>query len=733
MSQSLSTMSLQFLSPFATDSGQRSTDSEDSDSHFDDAISTHTGTDSSFLTLDQQPPVAAMIEHYCGGGGGGASYSYSNYTTTIHNNKDESSLKKPNKDESSLKKPTKGLSKGEEGKEGGGLTEDTRDLMYWGRKLLARIPQQRWRRQYRHPRTDTRWGGFLLRLKLYRLEIIGTVMIVAGVAIVIASVVNPDAFTFRDQQESSSSSNSSLRPPTTTMNTGGGSGWIVTWERPSLAPALSPTGMYDGFVYVGAPTVVPLDDTQNDKTSNAPHQTPAPPPSYTEPPTHPKSQDVMDILSLISPQGQLEDPTTPQGMAYQWLVNMDELHLARQQDDTFTSSRIQRIQQRYILATLYFATGGRRTTTTWSVCGAVPMMSSSTSTSSSSSSSRSTRCIYEDGISVCADRDAFIYCNASHSQSQQQQQLQQQQQSQQGLPPPEAATPPQEEAQEQATDMELDDFDATDARPSSTALAISSSFRQIDTSTNVIMEDATTTTSSTSSTSKRWLSEVSECLWFGVTCTSNETLESIVMVGNGLMGSLVPEFAFLSDLTLLDLSHNQLEGTLPTEWGAPFSQLSHLSLAHNAFQGSLPPAWFYALSNLDTFNVQSNQLTGILPPMELALWSRNMKHLFLSGNRFKGAIPESIGQLSRLQWLDASGNDWTGSLPSSLSSLQQLKYLNVSDCVGLEGSRLPDEIGSLTSLGKSRATLGCLARFVALTRVSHTVFHSLCVIYCVFF
>ena len=55
-------------------------------------------------------------------------------------------------------------------------------------------------------------------------------------------------------------------------------------------------------------------------------------------------------------------------MAYQWIMEQDDLNL----DHNNSKEGGKLMIQRYILATLYFATGGGRTLSTWKQCSAVP-------------------------------------------------------------------------------------------------------------------------------------------------------------------------------------------------------------------------------------------------------------------------------------------------------------------------------------------------------------------------
>lgn len=72
-------------------------------------------------------------------------------------------------------------------------------------------------------------------------------------------------------------------------------------------------------------------------------------------------------------------------------------------------------------------------------------------------------------------------------------------------------------------------------------------------------------------------------------------------------------------------------------------------------------------------------------------------NLHLEKNELVGTLPESIGQLTTLTWLELDTNELEGTLPASMGSLTLVEYLRMSGN-GLSGT-IPASLGSL-----SRAT-----------------------------
>lgn len=82
------------------------------------------------------------------------------------------------------------------------------------------------------------------------------------------------------------------------------------------------------------------------------------------------------------------------------------------------------------------------------------------------------------------------------------------------------------------------------------------------------------------------------------------------------------------------------------------------------------------LSLVTSIDLSGNNLSGTLPEEVTGLFG--LVVLNLSRNHMTGHIPESISNMHQLSSLDLSSNQPTGSIPQSLSSLSFLGYLNLS-------------------------------------------------------
>jgi Leucine-rich repeat (LRR) protein len=131
-------------------------------------------------------------------------------------------------------------------------------------------------------------------------------------------------------------------------------------------------------------------------------------------------------------------------------------------------------------------------------------------------------------------------------------------------------------------------------------------------------------------------------------------------------------------LAVVDLPMNFLTGTIPPEIDRFKSTLQHLNLSSNLLESELPTT-LSQLVQLQVLDLSKNQMNGTLP----AIFGDNhlplLQQLHLDHNQFTGTISERWGIFSSLMELTLGHNSLTGSLPTSLSTLQGLIRLDVGD------------------------------------------------------
>ncbi|XP_031485604.2 probable LRR receptor-like serine/threonine-protein kinase At3g47570, partial [Nymphaea colorata] len=197
-------------------------------------------------------------------------------------------------------------------------------------------------------------------------------------------------------------------------------------------------------------------------------------------------------------------------------------------------------------------------------------------------------------------------------------------------------------------------------------------------------------------------------------------LSLMVFAENELEGSIPEEIGNLNGLTLLSLEYNAFSGSFPDSIGkipnlqqvfadgnmfdrsipeslGNLSLLFHVSLSQNNFTGRIPSSLGNCKS-LTMLDLSVNNLSGDIPKEILNIPSF-AQVLNLSWNSLSGSvpaeigtmkaisqidlsaqfpIPNSLGNLKGMEYLDLSSNKLSGKIPASLQSLKFLKFMNLS-------------------------------------------------------
>ncbi|KAK9755434.1 hypothetical protein RND81_01G024700 [Saponaria officinalis] len=143
---------------------------------------------------------------------------------------------------------------------------------------------------------------------------------------------------------------------------------------------------------------------------------------------------------------------------------------------------------------------------------------------------------------------------------------------------------------------------------------------------------------------------------------------------NNLQGNIPLALGQCTNLLGLNLSLNDLSGRIPIQL-LNLSTLSiTLDLHDNRLSGSLPDE-IGKLTNLGTLDICKNMFSGVMPS---TLGSCiGLEKLCLGENNFRGTIGDSLQTLKGLSVLDLSGNKFSGNIPKFLAGLQ-LQILNLS-------------------------------------------------------
>eukprot|EP00561_Arcocellulus_cornucervis_P013991 CAMPEP_0185801552 /NCGR_PEP_ID=MMETSP1322-20130828/1490_1 /TAXON_ID=265543 /ORGANISM="Minutocellus polymorphus, Strain RCC2270" /LENGTH=871 /DNA_ID=CAMNT_0028497251 /DNA_START=254 /DNA_END=2869 /DNA_ORIENTATION=- len=173
---------------------------------------------------------------------------------------------------------------------------------------------------------------------------------------------------------------------------------------------------------------------------------------------------------------------------------------------------------------------------------------------------------------------------------------------------------------------------------------------------------------------------IDECDLKFIGCNQEGKITKINFRKMGLGGILSPEISqFWQTLIVLDLSDNQIEGTIPDSIYDMY-WLEALYLKSNRFTGTISPK-IGQLTSLVNFYAGQNILKGGVP---LGFGQcKNLRNLSLYKNNLSGPIPD-WSTLNGLHYLDLGFNEMTGTLPESLVKhrILRLLYLNNNQFTG---------------------------------------------------
>ncbi|WMV60414.1 hypothetical protein MTR67_053799 [Solanum verrucosum] len=164
---------------------------------------------------------------------------------------------------------------------------------------------------------------------------------------------------------------------------------------------------------------------------------------------------------------------------------------------------------------------------------------------------------------------------------------------------------------------------------------------------------------------------------------------------NQLSGSLLQSLSNLTNLSTLDLSSNNITVDVGKQITFPGLEVLRLAscelkdfphllrnvktlwvldISNNKIRGQIPN-WFSRIrwDNLYYLNLSHNSLTGYLQQFHF----HNLEYLDLKFNFLQGPLPSSICNMNNLKLLDLSRNNLSNSIPSCLGSMSSLTVLDL--------------------------------------------------------
>ncbi|KAM0053881.1 putative leucine-rich repeat domain superfamily [Helianthus debilis subsp. tardiflorus] len=172
----------------------------------------------------------------------------------------------------------------------------------------------------------------------------------------------------------------------------------------------------------------------------------------------------------------------------------------------------------------------------------------------------------------------------------------------------------------------------------------------------------------------------------------------ILDLGYNFIGDVFPVWlGALPELQVLILRFNNFHGIIrrPSRIQASFPKLCIIDLSYNSFSGDLPHQYFQEWSAMKESKARAAYMIAFIKDVGIGYWlsiqmtnkgvkrdyakiSKSFFAVDLSGNMFRGKIPESITTLSGLQLLNLSNNELSGVIPPSMGNLICLESLDLS-------------------------------------------------------
>ncbi|BAU02126.1 hypothetical protein VIGAN_11156000 [Vigna angularis var. angularis] len=138
-----------------------------------------------------------------------------------------------------------------------------------------------------------------------------------------------------------------------------------------------------------------------------------------------------------------------------------------------------------------------------------------------------------------------------------------------------------------------------------------------------------------------------------------------------------------------------LRGALNITSLFPLQNIQHLDLSYNEFIESHIPELMGSVTNLRYLNLSYSSFGGNIPTQLGSL--SHLLSLDLSNNYFlRGDIPYQLVSLTNLRYLDLSYNNLDGKIPCQLGNMSQLRYLGLS--ANSFSGALPFQVGNLPYL-----------------------------------
>ncbi|KAL7711231.1 Surface antigen-like protein [Lotmaria passim] len=185
------------------------------------------------------------------------------------------------------------------------------------------------------------------------------------------------------------------------------------------------------------------------------------------------------------------------------------------------------------------------------------------------------------------------------------------------------------------------------------------------------------------------------CSWEGISCDANGYV-SIDLSGRDLTGHM-PSMEDHIDgsqvmVTSIDMSNNaKITDNFRNDW-ARLSNLRSLDLSHTALRGAIPDAW-NGMRSLQSIKVSHTNACKGLPNWNIS----TLQTADLSNNKMGGTLSSAWAGMGSLASVDITGNSFCGCVPSSWSSSTVL----ASAAAAIGGNLVSSSCSTSNACGKN--------------------------------
>ncbi|XP_018719305.2 LOW QUALITY PROTEIN: receptor-like protein EIX2 [Eucalyptus grandis] len=152
-------------------------------------------------------------------------------------------------------------------------------------------------------------------------------------------------------------------------------------------------------------------------------------------------------------------------------------------------------------------------------------------------------------------------------------------------------------------------------------------------------------------------------------------------------------FINVTSLEVLDLSNNDFNYEF-----ANLASLQELDMSQNSYLKGRLPKSLGSLCDLSVLKLSVNRIAGDITDFINGFARCNdsqLENLDLGNNQLSGNLPDSLGNLKKLRYLQFSFNSFQGSIPRTIGNLSSLKEFYVANN-GMSG--IPESFGQLSAL-----------------------------------